>query len=131
MNKKCGSVAQTLLFSLVPILSCPRVCTQATYKWRSQPLILGSYPAGNVLLSFGILMAGASISKVLLVLRHMGLSVMNAHTSSNMKDTFCSQQSLKRWESFHCDTWPQFDIEFAICSTFRATCRHRDNIDKK
>ena len=45
------------------------------FKWRSQPFILGRYPAGNVLLSFAVLMAGASISKLLLVFRHMGLRV--------------------------------------------------------
>ena len=43
-------------------------------------MVLGRYPAGNILLSFGILMAGATVSKVLLVLKHMGISVYNAHT---------------------------------------------------
>ena len=32
------------------------------FQWKSQPLVMGKYPAGNVLLSFAILMAGASIS---------------------------------------------------------------------
>ena len=48
-------------------------CGDNAFSWRSQPLILRKYPAGNMLLSFGVLMAGASISKVLLVMRHMGL----------------------------------------------------------
>ena len=33
--------------------------------------MMGTYPAGNMLLSFAILMAGASISKILLVFRLM------------------------------------------------------------
>ncbi|KAK2552479.1 hypothetical protein P5673_026573 [Acropora cervicornis] len=32
------------------------------YVWKSQPLVLGKYPAGNILLSFAVLVAGASIS---------------------------------------------------------------------
>ena len=43
------------------------------YQWRNQPFILGRYPAGNILLSFAILMSGVSISKVLLMLKHMGV----------------------------------------------------------
>ena len=33
-------------------------CNQK-FVWRSQPLVLGKYPAGNILLSFAVLMAGA------------------------------------------------------------------------
>jgi len=43
------------------------------FTWNSQPTILGRFPAGNILLSFAILCAGASTNKVLLVFRHMGL----------------------------------------------------------
>ncbi|KAK3711266.1 hypothetical protein QZH41_007880 [Actinostola sp. cb2023] len=43
------------------------------FTWNSQPTILGKFPAGNILLSFAILCAGASTNKVLLVFRHMGL----------------------------------------------------------
>ena len=41
--------------------------------WRSQPDLLGKFPAGNLLLSFAVLCAGASIRKVLLVFKHMGI----------------------------------------------------------
>lgn len=37
------------------------------FVWRSQPLVLGKYPAGNILLSFAILMPGASVNKILLI----------------------------------------------------------------
>ena len=50
------------------------------YTWRSQPDLLGKFPAGNLLLSFAVLCAGASIRKVLLVFRHMGVLVYNEPT---------------------------------------------------
>ena len=43
-----------------------------THIWKSQPL-LGKFPAGNIILSFAILTAGASIGKIILVFKHMGL----------------------------------------------------------
>ena len=50
------------------------------FSWRSQPLMMGTYPAGNMLLSFAILMAGASISKILLVFKHFGMQAYEART---------------------------------------------------
>ena len=46
-------------------------CGKSTY-WKSQPFI-NDYPAGNVLLSAAILFSGSIGSKVLLLLKHMGL----------------------------------------------------------
>ena len=44
------------------------------FVWRSQPKIAGTKAvAGNILLSFAILLAGASASKVFRVFSHMGL----------------------------------------------------------
>ena len=70
------------------------------FKWRSQPFILGRYPAGNVLLSFAVLMAGASISKLLLVFRHMGLSVYEARTFFYHQSRFLFPAILKYWETY-------------------------------
>ena len=42
-------------------------CGRNPYTWKSQPMMFGRYPAGNVLLSFSVLIPGASISKILLV----------------------------------------------------------------
>lgn len=67
------------------------------YKWQSQPLILGKYPAGNILLSFGVLIAGASISKVLLIFKHMGLAVHSARTFFRHQTTFLFPVILKHW----------------------------------
>ena len=50
------------------------------FIWESQPFLLGKFPAGNLLLSFAVLCAGASIKKVLLVFRHMGILVYNEPT---------------------------------------------------
>ena len=50
------------------------------YTWKSQPDLLGRFPAGNLLLSFAVLCAGASIKKVLLVFQHMGLLVYHEPT---------------------------------------------------
>lgn len=55
-------------------------CGEDSYIWKSQPILWGRYAAGNVLLSFSTLMAGASISKILLVFKHMGLAAYNART---------------------------------------------------
>ena len=58
--------------------SCSR-CSD-TFIWQSQPYLLGKFPAGNLLLSFAILCAGASVNKVLLVFRHMGMLIYSEPT---------------------------------------------------
>lgn len=50
------------------------------HTWKSQPDLLGRFPAGNLLLSFAVLCAGASIRKVLLVFQHMGMLVYHEPT---------------------------------------------------
>lgn len=35
-----------------------------SFTWKSQPYLFGKFPAGNILLSFAILCAGASVKKV-------------------------------------------------------------------
>ena len=75
--------------------TCKKNC-----KWRSQPFILGRYPAGNVLLSFAVLMAGASISKLLLVFKHMGLSVYESRTFFYHQSRFLFPIILKYWETY-------------------------------
>lgn len=78
----CGSVdirqVWTTTGTLLKIhLTCDS-CLQAT-KWHSQPSI-GNFPAGNMLLSAGILFAGASPTKVLRVLDHMGVMTYEKRT---------------------------------------------------
>ena len=53
-------------------------CLQKEFVWQSQPKIDGIRTgAGNLLLSFGILLAGASASKVLRVLQHMAVACIS------------------------------------------------------
>ena len=68
------------------------------YTWRSQPLVLGKYPAGNTLLSFATLMSGSSISKVLLLFRHMGLKIYCARTFFYHQRKFMFPLILQYWE---------------------------------
>ena len=74
-------------------------CTKG-YVWRSQPFVHGKCPAGNVLLSFAVLMAGASISKILLVFRHMGLSVISSRTFFSHQRSFVFPTVIHHWESY-------------------------------
>ena len=69
--------------------------------WRSRPLVLGQYPAGNTLLSFAILMAGASVSKILLVLKHMGISIYSAHTYFAHQSKFLFPAILTSWKQYN------------------------------
>ena len=48
------------------------------YKWKSQPSMFGRHPAGNAMLSFGILTSGAKISQALLMFKNMGLCYFSA-----------------------------------------------------
>ncbi|KAM7428204.1 hypothetical protein ABFA07_020777 [Porites harrisoni] len=68
--------------------------------WRSQPLVLGWYQAGNILLSFAILMAGASVSKVLLVLKHLGICIYSARTYFVHQSKFLFPAILTHWERY-------------------------------
>ena len=51
----------------------------ADFLWRSQPYY-GGIPAGNILMSSSVLFAGATITKFLRVLKHMGVAAISART---------------------------------------------------
>ena len=63
-------------------VTCPNsACLKKVSTWRSQPNFTGTQtPAGNLLLSFAILVAGASASKMLRVLKHMGVVCISLRT---------------------------------------------------
>lgn len=86
--------------TMVTVTQCCRNCGPDAFVWRSQPLVLGRYPAGNILLSFAILMAGGSVSKVLLVLKHMGISVYKARTYFVHQSKFLFPAILTYWEQY-------------------------------
>lgn len=83
-----------------------------SFQWSSQPLILTKFPAGNILLSFAILVSGASISKVLLVFKHMGLSVYNIRTFFRHQSNLLLPSIARYWESYQqalFNKWKQSD----------------------
>jgi len=75
-------------------------CVDDPFVWRSQPYVLGRYPAGNMLMSFATLMAGASISKVLLMCRHMGLSAISLRTYFVHQKRFLIPSIIHHWETY-------------------------------
>ena len=54
-------------------LNCRSCGPTKRFKWMSQPLVLGRYPAGNLLLSFDTITSGVNISQKLLLFKHKGL----------------------------------------------------------
>lgn len=80
------------------MVSVKQICHQCRFQrtWDSQAQVKNT-PMANLLLSTAILLAGASASKVLLVLRHMGVCA----TSYN---TFLSHQRFYLQPAIH-DFW--------------------------
>ena len=77
-------------------------CSKCLYgfTWSSQPLIMGGYAAGNILLSFAILMGGGSISKVALVFRHMGLAMQSVRSYFRHQRRFLFPAIFRYWQTY-------------------------------
>ena len=75
-------------------------CGENAFVWRSQPLVLGRYPLGNVSLSYGILVVGATVKKVLLVLRTMGLRAYSWRTFFRHQRKFLLPATLAYWKTY-------------------------------
>ena len=73
------------------------------FEWQSQPTVHGKTALGNLLLSFANLMSGSSISKTLLMFRHMGLSVYSARTYFRHQRDFIFPVVLRYWETCRTD----------------------------
>ena len=71
-----------------------------THIWKSQPYMLGTFPAGNILLSFGILSAGASVRKIILVFKHMGLLCYNEATYYYHQRNLLFPSIVKFWNTY-------------------------------
>ena len=63
-------------------------------------MILGRYLLGNVLLSYGILVAGATVKKVLLVLQNMGLRAYSCRTFFCHQRKFLLPVILAYWKTY-------------------------------
>lgn len=74
---------------------CKRV-----FSWNSQPSVLGKFPAGNLLLSFGILCAGASVKKILLVFKHINLLTYHESTYYYQQKHLLIPSIWKYWQTY-------------------------------
>ena len=86
--------------TMVTVIQTCSKCMKMPFIWQSQPYVLGRYPAGNVLFSFGVLMAGTSISRVLLLCKHMKLSVISIRTFFLHQKKFVFPAILQHWETY-------------------------------
>lgn len=86
--------------TMVTVSQTCDTCGEDCFQWRSQPLLLGRYPAGNLLLSFGVLAAGASISKILLALKHMGLAIYHPRTFFTHQKKLLCPAILHSWKMY-------------------------------
>lgn len=101
---KCGGEAPKVSMqkngTMVTVRQCCENCGPNAFMWRFQPLVLRRYPAGNILLRFAILMAGASVNKVLLVLKHLGFSIYCARTYFALRSKFLFPAILTHCERY-------------------------------
>jgi hypothetical protein len=58
------------------------------------------HPAGNIMLSFGIMTSGAKISQTLLMFKHMGLSAISPRTYYYHQKRFHFPSLLRHWETY-------------------------------
>ncbi len=86
--------------TMVTVVQTCTKCIKKPFIWRNQPYALGRYPDGNVLFSFAVLMAGTSTSCVLLLCKHMKLSIISIHTFFLHQKTFLFPAVLKYWETY-------------------------------
>ena len=70
------------------------------FQWRSQPLVFGRYPAGNVMMSFGILLSGININQAMLMFRQMGLAAIAVRTYFQHQKNFLFPSILSHWENY-------------------------------
>ena len=80
---------------LILVASC-RQC-HWTWSWTSQPYYL-EMPAGNVLLSASILFAGATATKFLRVLKHLGVMAISVRTYLRHQKEFLVPSILRTWQ---------------------------------
>ena len=79
--------------------SC-KSCGRNSFTWRSQPFVFGKFPAGNVLVSFGILLSGISIAKTMLLFKHIGMTMISARTFFYHQRKFLFPAVLHHWENY-------------------------------
>lgn len=70
------------------------------FTWESQPKLLGKFPACNLLLSFAVLCAGASIRKLLRVFKHINILAYHETTYYYHQRHLLIPTIVKFWRSY-------------------------------
>ena len=83
--------------SMATVIQSCRQCGKE-YKWKSQPLLFGKVPAGNIMMSLAILTSGVSISQVFLMFKHMGLLAISVRTFFLHQRKFLFPSILLQWK---------------------------------
>ena len=86
--------------SMATVVQMCNKCLMEDFVWRSQPMVMGRYPSGNILTSFGILMSGINISQAMLMFRHMNLAMTSVQSYHGHQSTFLFPAILKHWEVY-------------------------------
>lgn len=73
---------------------------EKVFTWESQPKLLGRIPACNLLLSFSVLCAGASIRKLLHIFKHMNVLVYHETTYYYHQRHFLIPSIVSFWRSY-------------------------------
>jgi hypothetical protein len=89
---------------MITVSSRCNACKQ-TYVWKRQPYLLGLFAAGNLLLSFAILTAGGSVTKVLNIFKNMGILAYRKGTFYNHQRYLLIPQLLDSGESTKTKYW--------------------------
>ncbi|CAB4006694.1 RNA-directed DNA polymerase from transposon BS, partial [Paramuricea clavata] len=85
--------------SMATVVQACSKCLMENFTWRSQPMVMGRYAAGNMT-SFGILMSGINISQAMLMFRHMNLATICVRTYHIHQSTHLFPAVLKHWEVY-------------------------------
>ncbi|KAF3842755.1 hypothetical protein F7725_001604, partial [Dissostichus mawsoni] len=95
--------------------------------WHSQPY-LGSFAAGNIMLSASILFAGATATKVLRVLTHMGVATISTRSFFRHQQSILCEAIQRLWRERQ--TWMmsalQADHENRIKKKLQTLAKNRD-----
>ena len=94
----CGMDAEkTITGTLLKVtLSCGECGSKRV--WLSQPYV-GETPVMNIVLSSSILCAGATVSKVLKVMNHMGVATITARTFFRHQKEIIAPSIIKLWRN--------------------------------
>ncbi|XP_015779716.1 PREDICTED: uncharacterized protein LOC107357590 [Acropora digitifera] len=87
--------------TMVTVMQQCRKCKG--FFWNSQsymPHMWQLHPVGNILLSFAVLMGGASVSKVLLLFRHLGLCCYSPVTFFSHQRSIIFPTVICHWELY-------------------------------